>query len=240
MIKYFNEPKGFHEYESDSRILYETGAEANARIVADSLNIIMKCIEKKQYFPFINKVKIYIFSDLKNYERHSPSKGSAGSTFGSRYIILSPKKANTTKRLPRVLAHELSHFQMSGYTSIFKLLLLPTWFKEGLAVWASEGTGAENVTESEAQLAILENKQINPVYHEAIFWGKRSHPKDMSTHMFYRQSGMFIEYLYQIDSTRFKKLFYMLYEKNEFEKSVILAYDKPIELLWEDFIQSLR
>lgn len=239
VINYFKEPKGFHCYQSDSRIFYETGAEVKAKIIADHLNSLIEEIENKQYRPFTTKIRIYVFSELDNYQKHSLANGSAGDTFGNRYIILSPKKANTPERLPRILAHELSHLHLFGYTGVIKAINLPTWFKEGLAVWASEGAGAENVTEEEARQAILKGLKINPVYF-SIFGGEKSHPKNMSTHMFYRQSGMFVKYLYQSNKENFMKLLYLVQEKGDLKYAINSAYNKSIELLWSDFLKSIK
>lgn len=238
--KYFNEPRGFHSYPSDPRIYFETGAEANVKIIAESLNPMVEQIEKKQYRPFATKIKIYVFSNLANYEKHSPSKGSGGDTFGGSYIIISPKKANTLERLPGILAHELSHFNLFGYTGVIKAVFLPVWFKEGLAVWASNGGGAENVTEEEARQALLKGSKINPVDHESFWGGKRSHPKDMETHMFYRQSAMFIQYLYQNNQEHFKKLLYLIEEKGDLKYAFNSAYHRSLELLWSNFLKSIK
>ena len=235
----FRKPKGFHTYKSDSRIRYETGADENAKIIANSLDSLIKVIENKQYQPFANKIKIYVFSNLDNYGRHSPSKGSGGHTFRS-YIIISPKEANTPERLPRIVAHELSHFHLVGYTGIVKDVKLPTWFKEGLAVWASGGAGAENVSESEATQALLDGMQIKLVYQNPIFGRENSHPKSMATHMFYEQSGMFINYLYQSNPTAFQKLLQAIQERDNFKDALNFGYGKSLNQLWADFLTSIR
>jgi len=236
---FFCKPKGFNTYASDNRILYETGAEKNAKIIADTLDVIIEQIQNKQYRPFTNKIKIYVFSNLANYERHCPSKGSGGHTFSS-YIIISPKEANTPERLPRILAHELSHFHLVGYTGIVKDRRLPTWFKEGLAVWASGGAGAEKVSESEAAQSLLSGMEINRVYQNPILGSKNSHPKNMTTHMFYKQSGMFINYLRQSNTTNFQELLYRVQEKRNFKNALTSSYEKSLNQLWSDFLTSIR
>jgi len=240
VIKYFNEPKGFHRFTSDARIFYETRAEARAKVIAESLNQAIKVIEKKQYRPFSTKIRIYVFSNLKNFEKHDPSKNSAGVTFGGRFMILSPKKSNTLDRLPRVLTHELSHYQLFGYTGVIKAVVLPVWFKEGLAVWASDGGGAENVTEEEAKQALLSGLKFNPIYHEPILWGRKSCSKNMETHMFYRQSSMFIQYLYQKDEKHFKKMLNLVQEKGNLKYAIKSAYHQSLNLLWSGFLKSLK
>jgi hypothetical protein len=240
VIKFLNEPTGFRYYQSDPRILYEPGAEEKAKIIKESLNQKVDQIEKKQFCPFHTQIKIYVFSNLTNYEKHSPSKGTGGHTFGSRYIILSPKEKNTPERLPTILAHELSHLHLFGYTGVIKALLLPAWFKEGLAVWASDGAGAENVTEEEATHALLSGLQINPIYRDSILWGKKSHPKNMETHMFYRQSAMFIKFLYQNDKTHFKNLLLLVQKKGDLKYAIRSVYHKSLELIWSDFLKSIK
>jgi len=239
-LKYFNKPKGFYTCPSDSRVHYEAGSEVLTKIVADSLSNVMKRIEEKQGGSFARKVNIYIFADLKNYERHSPAKGSAGTTFGGNYIILSPKKANTPERITKILAHELSHLHLFGYTGIVKAVLLPSWFKEGLAVWVSGGAGAETISPAQAKQAILNGQKINILYLEPLFHSKKSHPENMQTHMFYRQSEMFVKYLYQVDRSRFEKLINLLQRRTGFEKALNSAYQKSLDALWADFVASLK
>jgi hypothetical protein len=238
--RFIYEPQDFHKSISDNRIFYESGGEDKSKIIEASLNELINIIEKKQYRPFANPIKIFIFSNLENYEKYSPSKNSGGVTFGDMFIILSPKKENTSERIIRVLTHELSHFHLFGYTGFMRSLLLPHWFTEGLAVWASDGGGAENISEEEAKKAILNNSMITPVYHEYFFWEKKSHPKGMATHMFYRQSAMFIKFLYESDEKKFKKLLYQLQDKKDLEYTINFVYKKSLDLLWLDFVNSLK
>jgi len=79
-IRQFCAPKGFND-SVDPHVFYESGAGENAKIISDLLHSAMQEIEKKQYGPFVKPVRLYVFSDLLNYAKHSPSKNSAGNTF---------------------------------------------------------------------------------------------------------------------------------------------------------------
>src|SRR5581483_2023404 len=97
---------------------------------------------------------------------------------------------------------------------------LPNWFKEGLAVMASDGGGAEWVDEAEARAAIQRGERIAiddagsllnlaavnferpPARGSAAASPATVHPQMLA----YREAGMFVTYLHRRDETAFARM----------------------------------
>lgn len=65
-------------------------------------------------------------------------------------LLLSPVLMDEPHNIQLYLAHELSHLHLCQQLGLLKMRNLPTWFKEGLATFVSNGGGAQTVSENEA------------------------------------------------------------------------------------------
>lgn len=144
----------FKTLEQDTRVKYQSDAKTNAQIVAASLGESIKTIEERQG-AFVKPITVYVPSSVDNFAKYCASKNPGGCVLNGR-LFISPKKENTEERIPKVLAHELSHLQMEQALGIWKHYThVPAWFREGLAVYVSKGGGAESVSIEDARQAII-------------------------------------------------------------------------------------
>ena len=188
----------FNQLEKNGHVYYESGARESAEHVKNILTQRFKQVVDKEYIGFnhLEEINIYVFSSKERYSIYSnASIESRGSAY-SNDIYLSPKIGEDKNSLDRVLLHELSHLHMSQYVGVWgSITNIPTWFDEGLAVVTSMGGGAEKVTEAEAIEKFNSGKHFIPIVKTGFFSRKSAHDYELTPHMFYRQSGMFVAYL---------------------------------------------
>jgi hypothetical protein len=237
--KIFVTPEDVSHLPSDTRIWYEDGAYEKAKLISENLDIQVDKIEKAQYLPFKQPINIYVFSKQKSFEKYSIVGKAGAVTYGDK-ILISPKKANTDLRLPGMVLHELSHFHLFGYLGLYKSRITPRWFLEGLAVWVSDGAGAEKVSRDDAIKEILAGNKLNPVTRHPIFFGEKSKPSGMKPHMFYRQSALFVEYMHESSPGGFKILLQGIEDGDSFDNIFEKAYEKNPNIIWDLFVNSLK
>src|SRR5262249_38927862 len=158
----WNIPDRLPALSANSPVHYELGAEDFARHVAGLLPDAMAQIEAIQGRRFAHAVTVGVYATPDAYA----AANGLGSAVPIRVTVvgrvnLSPKLFwSQRQRLSAILTHELSHAHIQGWIGANAYLRLPNWFKEGLAVMASRGGGAELVSEEEAQAAIQRGEQI--------------------------------------------------------------------------------
>ncbi len=165
--------------------------------------------------------------------------------------LLSPTLCSDERdRLEGVLTHELSHVHLSGWRPL-GAPRPPQWFTEGLAVMASNGGGAEGVSEAEAAQAIRDGYRV-------VLDGRRwidfamlafereppRHPKlDALTQrqrLAYRQAGMFVGWLRMRDEKAFLQLLRALEAGEAFEPSVEVGLRRKRAVsFWRRFVSDL-
>jgi hypothetical protein len=165
-------------------------------------------------------------------------------------LFLSPGLLQRQKTIKGILVHELSHLHLTHLIGKYSYnMKLPAWFKEGIAVLVSGDGGAENVSRTDASRAITAGKSFVPNSHGSLLFHKNArkygfhrynkNPK-IYTHMYYRQAGLFVEFLYYKDTDGFQKMIEKLAGKHSFSEAVFLTYNKSIPQLWKEFITSLK
>src|SRR6185437_2821941 len=153
---------GFASSQEDARVRYEPGAEAEAAQVAAALPAAIAAVEGALEGRFARPVTVFVCATPASFARFTGGERAAGTTLGGR-LFLAPRLASTPERVPRVLAHELSHLYFQQREGIYAFARsFPAWLREGIAVWASGGGGAEGVTEAEAAQAIREGRGLVP------------------------------------------------------------------------------
>jgi hypothetical protein len=151
--------------------------------------------------------------------------------------------ARQRQRIPAILTHELSHAHLQGWIGGIAYIRLPNWFKEGLAVMASGGGGAELISEEEARAAIERGELI--VIDDA---GSLQNLTDIplakepaktapwySIVLAYRQAGMFVSYLREADGPAFDRMMNAILEGRAFSQAVTVGYHTDLQSLWQKF-----
>jgi hypothetical protein len=243
-----NMPDRMPALAANSQVHYQPGAEDFARDVAALLPDAITRVEAAHGRPFAHPVIVGVYATPEAYMAANglASMAPVGVTaFGE--VNLSPKLFRPQhQRLRAILTHELSHAHIQGWIGGHAYMLLPKWFKEGLAVLVSGGGGAELVSEDEARAAIQRGEKIviNDVGSSTDWSDLRveEEPKDRPPWypvvLGYREAGMFVNYLRESDRPAFDRMMNAILDDRPFKDAVKFGYHDDAWSLWEKFIKS--
>lgn len=222
----------------DPRVFYESGAEVAARVVESAMPSAVARVEAAMGGPFRIPVSVYVCASINSFVSYGASPRAGGLTLNHR-IFVSPKPENTPERIPRVLAHELTHLHLSQDRAFVTVHTIPVWFDEGLAVEVSGGGGAENVSEAEAWQEIASARAFLPDLYETPFRRRGARDNGLEEHMFYRQAALYVAFLRSLDASKFAAFIAAL-EKGETFAESFRALDVAPELAWQRFLEFAR
>ncbi len=229
------ENDGFHPLDTDGRVYWEPGSEAVAARVAAELPSAIARVEGAQGRPFPRPVQVYVAGDLRSFARFSPTLRAAAVMDGTR-IIISPRIAEQPERLRGLLVHELSHLHLVYHLDAEAAIRLPVWFREGLAVFVSNGAGAERVTEEEAVIALMDAPCVLYGGEDQLALPGDAVEQGGSPHVFYRQAGMFVEFLSRRGTGAFERLLDEVLEGGEFGEVFVESYGGTPADLFHEFV----
>ena len=152
----WNLPDRLPALAENGQVHFEPGAEDYAQRVSVLLPAAIAQIEATQGRRFEHPVPVGVYATPEAFAAANGTgvAGAVGASVFGRVVLSPTLNEPQTQRLPAILTHELSHAHLQGYISTYTWVRLPNWFKEGLAVMASGGGGAEFVSEREARAAI--------------------------------------------------------------------------------------
>lgn len=229
----------FLSLEQDSRIKYEESSEKIAEEIAPYLDSAIETVESKQG-ALKKSAVIYVTKSIDSFSSYCASKHPSACVIGDR-LFISPKLFQQKDRIPGVLTHELSHLQLTQDIGFWSYQTnLPVWFKEGLAVYVSNGSGAEKVSEQQAIEALHQGKAINPNGSGSLLFRKTASSFNMNTHMFYRQSGMFVKWLHDMSPNKFRKLLVALKQGNTLNEELLSIYGFESHQGWSKFTSEIN
>jgi len=229
----------FLTLKQEPRIKYEEGSEQLANEVVPYLESAVKRIEAKQS-NFPKPVVVYVTGSMESFSSFCASKAPSACVVGER-LFISPKLLHTKKRIPGILTHELSHLQLTQYVGLWNYQThIPIWFKEGLAVYISNGSGAEGVSDREAYKAILQGKTLHPNGTGALVFRKTASSFGLDTHMFYRQSELFVKWLHDTNPNAFRRIFVLLKEGKTVDEAVLSLYGVDVWGRWRKFYDTIK
>lgn len=229
----------FEVLPSDNRILYERGAKTLAEEAAKQLPQVIKEIESRQFGAFNEPVKVYAFAGTKSFARFAGvPEVVKGAGLGNE-VYLSGQLLGKKNEVRGMLGHELSHVQMSQTLgTITYNRSLPRWFREGLAIYVADGGGATSVGEAEAKEQFLRGIHFTPETEGALL--NLTGSKGLEPKMFYRQSGMFVQYMVGTHPAQFEALVKALQEGKPFEAEFAAAFNVKVDEMLQTFISSLQ
>jgi hypothetical protein len=243
----WNLPDRLPALSENGLVHFEPGAEGFARDVSALLPVAVAKIEAVHGRRFEHPVPVGVYTTPEAFAAANGS-GAAGavgtSVFGR--VVLSPTLSGPQHwRLRAILTHELSHAHLQGYISTVTWVRLPSWFKEGLAVMASGGGGAEFVSEREARTAIERGETITiddagsfSNLSEIAFERARARATASDrTVMAYRQAGMFVSFLHDADTPGFARMMNAILDGRPFVEAVEAGYHRDVQSLWQQFVQ---
>ena len=209
----------FIKSQVDSRVFYESGAEAYAEKVASFLSSAVQRVEDRQFRPFQDPVRVYVSGSKESHRKYYGSNAKAGVLNGK--IFLSPRVFEQGDEIAeKYLMHELSHMHLFQPLGTYKWSRIPAWFHEGLATYVSDGGSANLVSQEQAIKYIRSGKYF--ILHKTggLIFKKNRSDFNLHHHMFYRQSMMFVSYLVAMDHLKFKKLLRALEDGKAFSSSI--------------------
>jgi hypothetical protein len=231
----------FKVLASDDRILYEKGAEALAEETARHLSQATKTVESRQFGTFKEPIKIYAFADTKSFAKFAnvPEVVKGASTRNEVY--LSGQLLKKMGEVQGILTHELSHVQLlQTLGTVTFNRTLPRWFREGLAIYVADGGGATNATEKETIEQFLQGNHFAPKTEGALFNFNLPGSKGLEPKIFYRQSGMFVQFMARNHSKRFEALVKSLQEGKNFKAQFAECFKCNVSAMLQAFIGTLR
>jgi hypothetical protein len=247
----WNDPRLLPALADDARVHYEPEARACAEAVAAIAPRAIAQIESAHGRPFAQPPVIGVYASYENYASANAmdDPGIAAVTRAGAALLSPTLCDKERKRLEGVLTHELSHVHLSGWRP-FGAPRPPQWFTEGLAVMASNGGGAEGVSEAEAAQAIRDGYRVvldgRRWIDFAALGFEREPPRDPTKsaltqrqRLAYRQAGMFIGWLRMRDETAFLRLLRALEAGEAFESSFEAAFGEDAQQLWRRFVSVL-
>lgn len=231
----------FEVLSSDNRVVYEKGAEILAAEAAKQLPQVIKSVESRQFGSFKAPVKVYAFADTKSFARYAGvPEVVKGAGLGNE-VYLSGQLLGKMNEVRGMLGHELSHVQMSQTLgTITYNRTLPRWFREGLAIYVADGGGATSVGEADAKEQFRRGVHFTPETEGALLNLTLPGTRGLEPKMFYRQSGMFVQYMAGTHSSQFATFVKGLQEGKPFEAEFAAAFNVKLDEMLQTFIRSLR
>jgi hypothetical protein len=231
----------FVVHATESRVLYEPGAEVFADKIAGFLPMAVDQVAEGHSLPFKKPFKIYVFATQKSHNDHLAIPASLpirGAAF-SRKVYISPSAFSfeglDTHR--ESLKHEMSHLLMRQYLGIFKRRKIPVWFSEGLANIVAD-SGGEGITEGQMIEAVKQGRQM-PIEEEG---GLLKSPSTilkgtgLSGPMYHKQNRMFVGFIRDTDPVAFNRLIAEVFGGRSFPDAFQELYSATPEELWAGFI----
>lgn len=238
---YFKSTDQFHSLDNEKRVLYEPGAEQFARRVAQNVPQAVETVQHEQFGQFSKSVRIFVYATSESFENMT-GKTVKAMTYRES-IFLSPQLMEHPEEILPYLTHELSHLIMLQYMGLYKFMITPPWFNEGLAVYVSQGGGAGDVTDKEAVNAILSGKGFEPNNAGGLldfFFPKYGNHWNLKPHMFYRQASLFVSFMKEYDKDAFKNMLTSMQGGERFKISFQQTYKIGMPEMWQIFIKQLK
>jgi hypothetical protein len=243
----WNLPDRLPALPENGQVHFEPGAEDYARDVAALLPAAITQIEAMHGRRFEHPVPVGVYTTPEAYAvaNATGSAGAVGVTAFGRMVLSPTLNGPQHWRLRAILTHELSHAHLLGYISAYTYVRLPNWFKEGLAVMASGGGGAEFVSEQQARTAIERGEAIT--IEDAGSFANLSEIRferaparatlSDRTVMAYRQAGMFVSFLHDTDTPGFARMMNAILDGRPFAEALDTGYHQDVQSLWRKFAQ---
>jgi hypothetical protein len=224
-------------------VLYEPGAEAYARRIAEFLPEAVERVERVHGLPFKEPFKIYVCSSQKSFNEFTantslyPIRGTA--LLGDVFIAPAAFNFIELDTHKETLMHELSHLQLRQRLGFFKGRKIPLWFREGFADYTA-GSGGEGIDYEDAVNFILNGKHFIPEEEGAIFGSFNSALNGLSGPMFHMQVKMLVTWLAESESLKFRSFVLALQKGESFSKSFRVVMGSSVQDKWSQFVSLLK
>lgn len=231
----------FHTLASDNRIVYENGAEKLALEASLQLDQAIFDVESRQFGKLIEPITVYAFATPKSFSAFSGVSDKArGAAIGNE-IYLSSLLKDLPNEVYGMIGHEISHVQLTQKLGVITFNRnLPRWFREGLAIYVSDGGGAPRNYEQETIAMLTDGKHFLPKSKGTTFNISLPSTADIGPRMFYSQSGMFVKYLVNTYPLEFRALLNRLQEGKPFDVAYEESFGDDVENTFTSYITYLK
>lgn len=236
---YAHSPENLPKVSATLPVYAEEGAESIAGDIVAALPTSIQRIEATHGGKLDSLPPIVVCATEACYNHYAAIPAAAAETLLDKRISINGAKILKEKRdAVQLFTHELSHFYWYSQGVGFQ----PRWFEEGMGVWVSNGGGAENVSVQAAGRAIRSGTTIHPTLNSG-FWNYLTHPpspRENNWYMYYRQAGMFIQYLHDSDPIAFAHLLDALRNTKDLQQAWSIAYKKNLNEMWLQFVKEIQ
>ena len=234
----------FIKHQINKMVFYEPGAEEYAKKIVAFLPAAIKRVELIHGLPFEEPFKIYICNTQKSFNEYTANSSSLAypirGTAMLGDVLIAPSAFNfigmdTHKE---TLMHELSHLHFQQKLDLFERRKHPVWFSEGFADYVA-GSGGEGIEENEAINFILSGKHFIPEEEGEIFGSFSNALNGLSGPMFHMQARIFVTYLIESDSLKFKSFLRKIEMGESFSETFESLFGTGIHSKWTQFLSQL-
>lgn len=238
------EPREHFLTSSHAQVLYQSGSEGMARRMAMAIDASVGKVERTHEKKFLQPPRVYV-CDAPCFSRFSTLHESVPAGHFMDSVFMNDSELRNKERKfniapEKFLVHELTHLLFYQHVGPLAYMRTPAWFREGWAVLVSEGAGAQASTPFEAARYVLSGSSIDPTEEGSVFWNKTASAYGLPYPVFYRQAGMFVSYLKELDMAAFHAALHDLFRGADFQKSFERAYGRPIAAYWPDFKKKIQ
>lgn len=233
----------FLALDDHPQVRYAPGSQVLAKRIAIGVEAAQQQVESWHGAPFLDAAPIFVcridcFTRFVPVGRDVSAAQFADAVFLNEDVLA---ERETRHGMPpeRFLTHELAHVLLYQRAGMFGYLRVPAWFREGIAVAASDGAGAEGSSPREAALEVLAGRAFDPGERGSVLRNRTAPSYGLRHAIFYRQASMFVDFLRHRDPQRFQSAIDAVLG-GDFQQSFAAAYGGPLAGQWAGFVESLR
>jgi hypothetical protein len=229
--------------QSNPDVRYDPGSQNMADRIARAIGHSRQIVEQTHGAAFTHAQQLFV-CHADCFTTFVPvSNEVAAAQFGNAIFmndeVLKLREQHRGMPVENFLTHELAHLLLYQRAGPVAYIRVPSWFREGIAVAVSNGAGAEACTPAEAAQHILEGKSFDPAEVGSLFRDRTAPSYGLRTSIFYRQAGMFVDYLRERNPTAFQAALKDVLDGQDFQASFGRAYGQSISSQWPGFVASM-
>lgn len=233
----------FLPIESNPDVRYDAGSQDMAERIAKAISQSREIVERMHGAQLTHAPQLFV-CHANCFTTFVPvSKEVAAAQFGDAIFmnddVLTLREQQRDMPVENFLTHELAHLLLYQRAGPAAYIRVPSWFREGIAVAVSNGAGAEACTATEAAQNILVGKNFDPAEVGSLFRDKTASSYGLRPSIFYRQAGMFVQYLKERNPTAFQAALTDILNGQDFQNSFSRAYGQSISSQWPEFLALL-